>query len=301
MLLKRAQIPSLLLQLQFSMPACQKIHHGMLLPSAHCKGRPVGQPVSVYLWKQEVAQGILVTQPHQFPIMAGSGNQGRVMISVSTTRTRALIEINNVLAPKYILTHHRKTLEELKGHNVSFLAVVNLSSLKTRSLEPAPPVLSGPPQLPGDVALIRPPSTSSEQSAAEDDNGSDSDNSDVPDQASPNVQMDHYNGEFLLRCFYIRTSGSGITSLLASIPSFWTKFLKTKSKTDLVANLDERLYVPHKDSEEKHILHDHFAAAFSDTMLVPDKGDKQCLVDYFTKKGTTWEAEHYKRPDWVWK
>ncbi|KAJ7112383.1 hypothetical protein C8R43DRAFT_961795, partial [Mycena crocata] len=56
-----------------------------------------------------------------------------------------------------------------------------------------------------------------------------------------------------------------------------------------------------KTLKKKHVLHDYFAAAFSDTMLIPDKGDKQRLVDYFKKKGTTWEAERYKRPDWVWK
>ncbi|KAJ7452542.1 hypothetical protein FB451DRAFT_1374025 [Mycena latifolia] len=134
------------------------------------KDWPVGQPVSVYLWRQEVAQGILVTQPRQFPIVSGSENQEKVMISVSTTRTRALVEIHNVIAPKCILTHHKKTLEELKGDNTSFMAVVNLSSLKTRSLEPSPPAFGGPREVTGDVALIHPPSLDSlEQSAATND------------------------------------------------------------------------------------------------------------------------------------
>jgi hypothetical protein len=237
---------------------------------------PVGQPVSVYLWKQEVAQGILVSQPRQFRIGTGSGND-EVMISVSTTRTQALIEITNIIAPKCILTHHKKTLEELRGSNATFKAVVNLSSLRTRSLEPPPPTSTGAP-LPiiGDPILIPPPEISPLQSSAgnvdDDNDGTLSENDDELEPDIPHIQMEFVQSD-----------------------------RQDRNPTNIFADVFHVMNKVNKTIKKKHVLHDTFAAAFSDTMLVPDKGDKQRLVDYFTKKGTTWEAERYKRPDWVWK
>ncbi|KAJ7174303.1 hypothetical protein C8R46DRAFT_88386 [Mycena filopes] len=230
---------------------------------------PVGQAVSVYLWKQEVAQGIVVPQPRQFPISVGLENSQQVQLSVSTTRTRALIEITNILAPKCILTHHKKTLEELKGSNVNFLAVVNISSLRTRSLEPPSAVYAGaPPEVAGDLVLIPPPALGSLDSG---NTVEDSDNSED--------ELEVADGE--MEFVQPSTRGENLSNIFADVFHEMAKVTKTIKK--------------------KHVLHDYFAAAFSDTMLVPDKGDKQRLVDYLAKSGKTWESERYARPDWVWK
>ena len=89
---------------------------------------PVGQAISLFVQKQEVARGFIIEQDHQYPVAQdSSGNP--VMINVSTTKTRVLIRIDEVLAPSYILTHHKKSLEDLKGDLATFNAVVNLGSL----------------------------------------------------------------------------------------------------------------------------------------------------------------------------
>ena len=47
----------------------------------------VGQPVSLFVHKQEVAQGIIVNQPAQFILEAGTESTPPITINVSSTRT----------------------------------------------------------------------------------------------------------------------------------------------------------------------------------------------------------------------
>ena len=51
----------------------------------------------------------------------------------------------------------------------------------------------------------------------------------------------------------------------------------------------------------KHSLLKHFKIAFSDTMLVPDKRDKQNVLTYLAKKGLKWDQVRKSQPDWLWK
>src|SRR5436305_9043657 len=51
----------------------------------------------------------------------------------------------------------------------------------------------------------------------------------------------------------------------------------------------------------KHSLHHHFLVAFSDTILVPDKGDKENIQAYLVKKGKNWDMVRKSDPDWLWK
>jgi hypothetical protein len=128
----------------------EKPTHGAPLKSA----APVGQAISVYERKQEVAYGVIIVQPHQFCLMDTS-----VMINISTTRTRAVIKVEEVLVPQYILPLHKRTLEDLRGSDISFEAVVHLSSLRTYSTDatviplPVAPLLIDRQS----VLLIQPP------------------------------------------------------------------------------------------------------------------------------------------------
>jgi hypothetical protein len=51
----------------------------------------------------------------------------------------------------------------------------------------------------------------------------------------------------------------------------------------------------------KHSALRKFAAAFSDTLLVPDKDDRDIVESVLRKKGETWEKTKSKAPAWLWK
>ena len=51
----------------------------------------------------------------------------------------------------------------------------------------------------------------------------------------------------------------------------------------------------------KHTLCCKFAHAFSDTMLVPDEGDKIAVEAVLAKKAIKWEQVWSKSPIWLWK
>lgn len=51
----------------------------------------------------------------------------------------------------------------------------------------------------------------------------------------------------------------------------------------------------------KHSAHHNFAAAFSDTLLVPDKDDRDIVESVLRKKGESWEKVKSKSPAWLWK
>ena len=56
-----------------------------------------------------------------------------------------------------------------------------------------------------------------------------------------------------------------------------------------------------KTLSRKHTLYKYFDTAFSDTMLVPDKGDKQNVCLYLEKKQMKWDQVRKSNPDWLWK
>ena len=56
-------------------------------------------------------------------------NAPAVVINVSSTKTRAVIQTNEVLAPKCVIPYHYKTLEEIQNGQATFEAVVSICSL----------------------------------------------------------------------------------------------------------------------------------------------------------------------------
>jgi hypothetical protein len=106
----------------------------------HCQ---VGQLASIFVWQHEVAHGQVVKQPAKHDILVGQ-NKTAVLVSVSTTRTRALIRITKILAPDCIMAYHYQLLKDIKGDQDTFLAIVSISALRTQSYDEAPDI----PQIP---------------------------------------------------------------------------------------------------------------------------------------------------------
>lgn len=250
---------------------------GMPLQSA----APVGQPISVHLGKKEVAQGIIVFQPREFPIAVGSSSDNPpVMLRVASTKTRAVVRIDNVLAPKCLLSYHKKTLEELQNGQTAFDVVVNLSSLRTRSINP-PSIISPhiPPQEPGNPVLIEPSANTQVEAAdlnlggnySEDFNPeSDSDSEDGGDVGSENT-------------VYVQSS------------------VNEDNPSGILIDVFHEMHKLTRTIPKGHSLHKQFSTAFSKTMLIPDEGDKHRMVEYLQKKGTTFDKQYIAQNDWLWK
>ncbi|THU81593.1 ribonuclease H-like protein [Dendrothele bispora CBS 962.96] len=121
----------------------------------------VGQAVSLWIRKKEVAHGIIVEQPEKFRLLQKSGDELRdVEMNISSTHTKAVVQINQVLAPGAIIPHHRRKLADIQDGNSSFGAVVSISSLKTYvkpSTVQDQPVENVPKEF-SECVLIKPPS-----------------------------------------------------------------------------------------------------------------------------------------------
>ena len=98
-------------------------HNGQPLSAATA----VGQLVSLFVKNQEVAQGTIIEQPASFTIL-GPNNEP-VSLGVSTTKTRALIEIDTVLVPNCVVAHHCQPLKEIQKDQTKFKAIVSISAL----------------------------------------------------------------------------------------------------------------------------------------------------------------------------
>jgi hypothetical protein len=252
---------------------------------------PVGQTISVYEREQEVARGVIVSQPRQFAIKQGTSKDSTLKINVSTTRTRVLIKVDKILAPKFVLTHHQQTLEDLwtQGGNTSFEAVVSLTSLRTcsQSEAKAPDTGSLPPMAPeydSNITVIRPPvetTTHSGPSTDEDADGdSDSDDDDDPSPADPDdIPPEDPLAEFA----YVQPENA------------------TNYPSRILADVFHEMDKVGRTISKKHSLHHRFATAFSDTMLVPDKNDKAKVEEYLNKKGMNWDQVRRSSPGWLWK
>jgi len=130
---------------------------------------PVGQPVSLYSQKQEVARGHIISQPTQIVIERSAPSPSSITVNV--TKTRAVIKVDEVIVPDYMLSFHKKTIQDVQAGRPDFEILVALSNLKTRSPH-VPSLLPGteaPPQVMDEVSLIHPPSDSvpSSEEAAE--------------------------------------------------------------------------------------------------------------------------------------
>jgi hypothetical protein len=87
----------------------------------------VGELVSLYVRKQEVARGIIVEQPLSFLIQNPLPNEKPISLNVSTTKTRALIQIDTILAPNCVIPYHRQSLKNIQnGEGHSKLLLVYL-------------------------------------------------------------------------------------------------------------------------------------------------------------------------------
>ena len=231
---------------------------------------PVGQEVGIYMWKQEIAHGVFVSQPHAFPITVGSSSTV-IMLPVASTKTCVVVKVEKVLAPKCVLPHHGKTLEEIQGLQETFEVVVNLSSLKTRSQNS--PTTAEPMQHPGKPILICLPDEGELEVSNSDAEVSESetDSNSEPEQCVPEISM------------YVQPSEDEGNS-------FWILI-------DVFHEMDKLNCILPK----LHSLYDKFASAFSRTMLIPDQDDKRKVEEYLKTKNITWEQQYIAQPDWLWR
>ena len=247
---------------------------------------PVGQLVSLFVRKQEVARGSIVHQPAKYPIVVNEETGETVMLNVSATRTRALVAITEVLAPQVQLTLHKKTLHQLQAGRETFEVVVSLSCLRTRGSETPVPLSVDPlplAQPDEDVTVILPPDTSSSEwiASQETDQGASDDDGGDSNECNSNNEEDNTATENLEYTQLSELQGDLFSRILADVFHEMDKVERTISK--------------------KHSLCKHFAVAFSDTMLVPDKGDRKKVQDYLQKAGLKWDSVCKSHPDWLWK
>ena len=120
---------------------------------------PIGQPVSLFVKKQEVVHGVIIKQPVEFAIPNDDPDGQPIKICVSTTKTRAVIRIDKVLAPKCVMAYHNKSLKDIQNGQDSFEAVVHICHLRTCSSNP--PIVSAlpaePPRVIGPANVVLPP------------------------------------------------------------------------------------------------------------------------------------------------
>ena len=250
-----------------------KMQFGQPIPHA----MQVGQLISLYVRKQEVAQGIVVEQP-PFYSLSNDETSVNMKINVSTTRTQALIQIDKVLAPGIIMTYHKKSLNDLQNGQESFLAVVNISSLRTRS--PSLPIINNrpPPEKRNvNIPAISKPSQSMLEQSDDVENDAHSDSSQSDDE---NEHQSESLPEQIYRYHQPSESNDIPSRILADVFHVMDKVCRTISR--------------------KHSLCCKFAIAFSDTLLVPDEEDKAALISVLSKSNITWDRIKSKSPSWVW-
>ncbi len=237
---------------------------------------PVGQHVSLFVKKQEVARGT-ITQPLKFPMGVNDKAGKPLMLNVSGTRTRALVSITEVLAPQVQLPLHTKTLQQLQAGQGQFDAVVSLSWLRTQALVSPPSLDTGPPpQIEESNTVILPPSNpmSSDTTPGEQDEAM----SESDDDGDMEIAEDP-----MAEC-----TGYTQPAQAENMPS--------RILEDVFHEMDK----VNRTLSRKHILCKPFAIAFSDTMLVPDIVDKAKVQAYLTKKGLKWDKVQRSNPDWLW-
>src|ERR1700683_4230011 len=163
---------------------------GLPLKSASC----INQAISMFWNKQEVARGVVIEQPKEFLVERTSPVP--MSVKVNVTPTRAVIRVDEVLVPDFVLSFHKRTLKVLQANNTSFQALVSLSTLRTRVEKVAIQRESDidPPEM-DDVIVAQPPIQSSEGSEETQpvDNGSESETDDMDDPNIPLVDSQEYS------------------------------------------------------------------------------------------------------------
>lgn len=243
---------------------------------------PDGQPISVFVQKQEVAQGFIVKQPAQFTIEPGNENTAPTTINVSATRTWAVVKIDKVLAPKCVIAYHKKALGDIQNGQNSFEVVVSMAALRTRSLQEAKTVAE-PPRQPGTAQLINPPDMSNETVHVDISTESDESENILDDASEPDI-----DGQVEDTDNFPEYSGYTQNELLERIAG-------------ILADVFYEIEKITRTISRKHTLCHKFAHAFSDTMLVPDEGDKIAVEAVLAKKAIKWEQVWSKSPIWLWK
>ena len=238
----------------------------------------VGELVSLYVRKQEVARGIILEQPVSFLIQNPLPNEEPISLNVSTTKTRALIQIDTILAPNCVIPHHRQSLKNLQNDEHSFKVVVSISSLRTRS-DKEPVTIPEPLELRniGTIKAIQPPSLSTED-IEDRDIDIESDDDDEEDPISERGIEENVE------------RSSGFTQQPSDI-------LPSRILADVFHEIDKVC----RTISKKHTLCLKFATAFSDTLLVPDENDKKVVSEILEKKGVSFNKIRSKSPAWLWK
>ena len=289
---------------------------GVALSSA----TPIGQPVSLFVKKQEVAYGVIIKQPVEFVMPNDDPESQPTKIRVSTTKTRAVIRIDEVLAPKCIMSYHKKSLENIQNGQDSFEAVVHICHLRTRSSNP--PVVSVLPTEPsrviGPAKVVLPPVDTNLISSAS------------PTRVVENQQLltDEVEGEDnspthsttgICHSNNINNDGSGSDSESSDgnddneggdeneedIKEYLNVTYRQPSKyisylARILADVFHEIYKVCRTISKMHTLCRQFGSAFSDTMLIPDQGDKKAVEAVLAQKGLKWTTVRAKSPAWLW-
>ena len=164
---------------------------------------------------------------------------------------------------------------QLQSNQCSFNAVVSLSGVRTCSTEPAVSGSSNnlpPEQIEENPPVILPHGMSTHHNDIE---GGRSDSDDE-------ISLHSYDDELSISG-YVQPSESDNHSPC------------------LVADVFHEINKVGRTISRKHSLHHEFHTAFSDTILVPDKGDRAKMEAFLTKEGSKWEKVHQSKADWLWK
>ena len=230
--------------------------------------------------KQEVARGIIVEQPLSFIIQNPLANEKPISLNVSTTKTRALIQIDTILAPNCVISHHRQSLKNIQNGEGSFKVVVSISSLRTRS-DKEPATIPEPlePRNIGTIHAIQPPLVTSK---------------DIEDQET-NIESDDEDEDPISESNIEENLGlversSGFTQQPSDI-------LPSRILADVFHEIDKVC----RTISKKHTLCRKFATAFSDTLLVPDEDDRKAVSEILEKKKSNFNQVRSKSPAWLWK
>lgn len=234
------------------------------------KAASVGQLIGIFVHHHQVAAGVLVEQPKQFTVSLLAGVR-----VINVTKTQAVVQVTEVFALSYYLTHHKCTFEQMGAP--PFLALFNLSSLHTATanrvsqdttldsasiIEPVEREVIQSPHMPvhnTDYSTIIESDLGSVFESGLDFIEDISDNPFIVED--PQMDVSSYSQPL--------SSASKSTRIFADIFHVMDQLLCTLSKS--------------------HSLYKQFAIAFSDTMLVPDKKDLAQVQLYFKKKGLTLE------------
>lgn len=250
-----------------------------------------------------MAQGVIVKQPAQFTLVAATETTKALTINVSTTKTRAVIEIDKVLAPKCIIAYHHQALEDIQNGRESFEVVVSISCLRTRSSAPPAPLQNHEPTRElGTLQLIKPPA-GSELALVDTSSKRKGKQREIEPSANDTVQRDpDSNSNHESDSDSTQDIDSENENDLSEFPEYsgYHQIPSDNIPSGVLGDVFHEIDKVTKTISKKNTLHKKFARAFSDTMLVPDEGDKKGVVVVLTKKNLKWELVRSRTPSWLW-